>query len=123
MWGIWAIFFHGKSFVYVENIFFRSKFGEISPPKIKKNTLPQSVLVLHHLKITTILFYIILRLHHSWPILVANATMSICISNIYDDISEKSSKGWDEGDHGCTIVAYTPKKGAKIHCSCIKNLA
>jgi uncharacterized membrane protein YagU involved in acid resistance len=80
MWGIWAISFHGKSFVYVENIFLRSKFGEISPPKKKKNTL-------HHLKITTILFYIILRLHHTWPILVAHATMSICISNIYDDIS------------------------------------
>jgi hypothetical protein len=49
---------------------------------------------------------------HSWPILVAHATMSICISNIYDDISQKSSKGWDEGEHSCTIVAYTPKKGA-----------
>jgi len=24
---------------------------------------------------------------HSWPILVTHATMSICISNIYDDIS------------------------------------
>jgi hypothetical protein len=24
---------------------------------------------------------------HSWHILVAHATMSICISNIYDDIS------------------------------------
>jgi hypothetical protein len=58
---------------------------------------------------------------HSWPILVAHATMSICILNIYDSISQKSSKGWDEGDHSCTIVAYTPKKGAKIHCSCIKN--
>jgi hypothetical protein len=30
---------------------------------------------------------------HSWPILVAHATMSICLSNIYDDISQKSSKG------------------------------
>jgi hypothetical protein len=56
---------------------------------------------------------------HSWPILVTHATMSICISNIYDDISniyddmsQKSSKGWDEGDHSYTIVAYTPKKGA-----------
>jgi hypothetical protein len=58
---------------------------------------------------------------HSWPILVAHATMSICISNIYDSISQKSSKSWDEGDHSCTIVAYTPKKGAKIHFSCIKN--
>ncbi len=85
--GNLGYFFHGKSFVYVENIFLRSKFGEISPPKKKKNTLLQSVLVLHHLKITTILFYIILRLHHSWPILVAHATMNICISNIYDDIS------------------------------------
>jgi hypothetical protein len=45
---------------------------------------------------------------HSWHILVTHATMSICISNIYDDISQKSSKGWDEGDHSCTI-AYTPK--------------
>jgi hypothetical protein len=60
---------------------------------------------------------------HSWPIWVAHATMSICISNIYDSISHKSSKGWDEGDHSCTIVTYTPKKGAKIHCSYIKNLA
>ncbi len=25
---------------------------------------------------------------HSWHILVAHATMSICISNIYDDISQ-----------------------------------
>ncbi len=25
--------------------------------------------------------------YHSWHILVAHATMSICISNIYDDIS------------------------------------
>jgi hypothetical protein len=58
---------------------------------------------------------------HSWPILVAHATMSICVSNIYDSISQKSSKGWDEGDHSCTIVAYTPKKGAKIHFNCIKN--
>jgi len=45
--------------------------------------------------------------------------MSICISmiyddtsNIYGDISQISSKGWDEGDHSCAIVAYTPKKGA-----------
>jgi hypothetical protein len=60
---------------------------------------------------------------HSWPILVTRATMSICISNIYDSISYKSSKGWDEGDHNCTIVAYTPKKGAKIHYSYIKNHA
>ncbi len=30
---------------------------------------------------------------HSWPISVAHATMSTCISNIYDDISQKSSKG------------------------------
>ncbi len=60
---------------------------------------------------------------HSWPILVAHAIMSICISNIYDSISQKSSKCWDEGDHSCTIVVYTPKKGAKIHCNCIKNLA
>jgi len=88
-------------------------------PLKKKNTLPQSVLVLHHLKITTILFYIILRLHHSWPIMVAHAIMSICISNIYDDISQKSSKGWDEGDYS---FIHT-QKGAKIHCSCIKNLA
>ncbi len=50
MWGIWAIFFHGKSFVYVENIFLRSKFGEISPPKKKT----------HYLRV--FLFYIILRL-------------------------------------------------------------
>jgi hypothetical protein len=43
---------------------------------------------------------------------------------IYDSIyPQKSSKGWDEGDHSCTIIAYTPKKGAKIHCGCIKNLA
>jgi hypothetical protein len=56
---------------------------------------------------------------HSWHILVAHATMSICISmiyddtsNIYGDISQISSKGWDEGDHNCTVVAYTPKKGA-----------
>jgi hypothetical protein len=61
---------------------------------------------------------------HNWPILVAHVTMSICISNIYDSIyPQKSSKGWDEGDHSCTIVAYTPKKGAKIHCNCIKNPA
>ncbi len=58
---------------------------------------------------------------HSWHNLATHATMSICISNIYDDISQKSSKGWDESDHSCTIVTYTPKKGAKIHCSCIKN--
>ncbi len=58
---------------------------------------------------------------HSWHNLVTHATMSICISNIYDDISQKSSKGWDEGDHSCTIITYTPKKGAKIHCSCVKN--
>jgi hypothetical protein len=60
-----------------------------------------------------------LRKDHSWHILVTHATMSICISNtyddisnMYDDISQKSSKGWGEGDHSCTIVAYTPKKGA-----------
>ncbi len=106
--GNLGYFFPWKILVYVENIFFRSKFGEISPPNSLKNTLPQSVLVLHHLKITTILFYIILRLHHSWPILVAHATMSICISNIYDDISQKSSKGWDEGDHSCI---HTQKGG------------
>jgi len=58
---------------------------------------------------------------HSWPILVAHATMNICISNIYDDISQKSSKGWDEANHSCTIVAYTPKKRAKIHCSCMRQ--
>jgi hypothetical protein len=34
------------------------------------------------------------------------------ISNIYGDISQNSSKGWDEGDYSCTIVAYTSKKGA-----------
>jgi hypothetical protein len=28
-----------------------------------------------------------LRKDHSWHILVAHATMSICISNTYDDIS------------------------------------
>jgi hypothetical protein len=34
---------------------------------------------------------------------------------IYDSIyPQKSSKGWDEGDDSCTIVAYTPKKVAKI---------
>jgi hypothetical protein len=62
MWGIWAIFFHGKSLVYVENIFFKSKFGEISPQKKKKHiTLECSCftssedynnIVLHHIKIT-----------------------------------------------------------------------
>jgi len=35
---------------------------------------------------------------HSWPILVAHATMSICISNIYDDISniydDMSQNSW-----------------------------
>ncbi len=49
---------------------------------------------------------------HSWPILVAHATMSICISNIYDNISQKSSKGWDEDSHSCTIVTH-PKRGQK----------
>jgi hypothetical protein len=45
--------------------------------------------------------------------------MNICISmkyddtsNIYGDISQNSSKVWDEGDYSCSIVAYTPKKGA-----------
>jgi hypothetical protein len=50
---------------------------------------------------------------HSWPISVAHVTMSTCISNIYDDISQKSSKGWDEGDHSCTIVHTHPKRGQK----------
>jgi hypothetical protein len=70
IWWIWADFFHAKSFVKVEVIFFSSKFDEISPTTNKNAPLHVPVLHFSFARLARLLFQLgnSMRTGNNWTL-------------------------------------------------------